>query len=263
MKLAFSTLGCPDWSLQYAVEQAKTLGYQAVEIRGIKDRLRSDTIEELLPENRAASLKFAKENGIGFCCLGASASFHEAEKRRENREEALATVKLAAACGIPYVRVFGNNLVTDDEDTEIAEIAGQIRALCEEARGYDVTILLEVHGDFNTGDRILKTADGVACDNFGIIWDIQHSREDPARFWDRTKRLIRHVHIKDSIRTKLCPVGEGDLPVASIVRMLEHDGYDGYYSLEWEKRWHPELRDPAEEFPSYVKFMKEVLDRQS
>ena len=44
MKLAFSTLGCPDWSLRYAVEQAKALGFQAVEIRGIRDRLRSDTI---------------------------------------------------------------------------------------------------------------------------------------------------------------------------------------------------------------------------
>ncbi|MBQ6066295.1 MAG: sugar phosphate isomerase/epimerase [Clostridia bacterium] len=263
MKLSFSTLGCPDWSLRYAVEQAKTLGFQAVEIRGIGDSLRSDTIEELLPENRAASLQFAKENGIGFCCLGASASFHEADKRRENREEALATVKLAAACGIPYVRVFGNDLVTDDEDTEIGEIAGQIRTLCEEARDDSVTVLLEVHGDFNTSDRVLKTADCVNCDNFGIIWDVQHSREDPVRFWERTKHLIRHVHIKDSIRTKLCPVGEGELPVASIVRMLENDGYDGYYSLEWEKRWHPELRDAAEEFPSFVKFMNEIRNDQS
>ena len=263
MKLAFSTLGCPDWSLRYAVEQAKILGFQAVEIRGIKDCLRSDTIEELLPENRAASLQFAKEHGIAFCCLGASASFHEADKRPENREEALATVKIAAACGIPYVRVFGNNLVTDDEDAEITAIAGQIRALCEEACEYKVTILLEVHGDFNTSDRILKTADRVNCGNFGIIWDIQHSREDPVRFWERTKRLIRHVHIKDSIQKKLCNTGEGDLPVAAIVRMLEHDGYDGYYSLEWEKRWHPELRDAAEEFPSYIKFMREILDVQS
>ena len=139
----------------------------------------------------------------------------------------------------------------------------QIRLLCEEARQFHVTVLLEVHGDFNTGDRIIKTADLVRCGNFGVIWDIQHSREDPARFWERTKHLIRHVHIKDSTQTKLCPVGEGDRPVAEIVRMLERDGYDGYYSLEWEKRWHPELRDAAEEFPSYVSFMKNILDAQS
>lgn len=259
MKLAFSTLGCPDWSLQHAVEQAKEMGFVAIEIRGIKDNLRADTIEELLPGNRAALLQYAAANGVAFCCFGASASFHEAEKRAENMEEALSAVKLASACRIPYVRVFGNNLNTDNEDSEIADIAGQIRLLCIEAHKYNVEILLEVHGDFNNSDRILKTADSVCCENFGVIWDIMHSREDPVRFWNHTKHLIRHVHIKDCVQTKLCNTGEGDLPIASIVRMLEKDGYHGYYSLEWEKRWHPELRTPEEEFPAYVRYMQEIL----
>ncbi len=264
MKLAFSTLGCPDWSLRYAVDQAQELGFRAIEIRGIKDRLRSDSIAELLPENRSATLRYAREKGIVFCCLGASASFHEPDKRKENMEEALSTARLASECGIPYVRVFGNNLLSDDEDGEIAGIAGQLHILCEKARPLGVDILLEVHGDINTSDRILKVADLTDSDNFGIIWDIQHSREDPVRFWNRTKRLVRHLHIKDSIYSSLCPTGEGELPIAQIVRMLENDGYNGYYSLEWEKRWHPELRDAAEEFPSYVKLMKELVrDAQS
>ena len=150
------------------------------------------------------------------------------------------------------------------EDGEIAGIAGQLHILCEKARPLGVDILLEVHGDINTSDRILKVADLTDSDNFGIIWDIQHSREDPVRFWNRTKRLVRHLHIKDSICSSLCPTGEGELPIAQIVRMLENDGYNGYYSLEWEKRWHPELRDAAEEFPLYVKLMKELVrDAQS
>ena len=62
MKLAFSTLGCPDWTLKYSVDQAKKFGFQAIEIRGIKECLRADTIEELLPENLEASLRYADEN---------------------------------------------------------------------------------------------------------------------------------------------------------------------------------------------------------
>lgn len=260
MKLSFSTLGCPDWSLKYAIEQANELGFQAIEIRGIKDRLRSETIDELLPENRSATLQYAKENGVCFCCLGTSASFHEADKRDANIEEARAAMKLASACKIPFLRVFGNNLTTKNEEQEIEDIAAQIRIVCEDARKYNVNILLEVHGDFYNSERILKTADIVQCENFGIIWDIMHSREDPLSFWKQTKHLIRHVHIKDSIQEKLCNTGKGSLPVASIVRMLEQDGYTGYYSLEWEKRWHPELRDAKEEFPAYIEFMKKVLN---
>ena len=258
MKLAFSTLGCPDWSLKHAAEQARELGFQAIEIRGVKNCLRADTIEELRPENRSDALRRARECGIVFCSLDSSASFHEADKRKENTEEAISTVKLASACGIPYVRVFGNNLVSGCENREIADIAAQIRELCEEARAFHVDILLEVHGDFNNSDRILKTAAGVNSDHFGIVWDIMHSREDPVRFWERTRHLIRHVHVKDCVGTTLCNTGEGALPITQIVRMLEKDGYNGYYSLEWEKRWHPELRAPEEEFPSFVSVMKKA-----
>jgi hypothetical protein len=46
--------------------------------------------------------------------------------------------------------------------------------------------------------------------------------------------------------------------VAAIVRMLLDGGYTGFFSLEWEKRWHPELREPEEEFPAYAAFMKRI-----
>ena len=258
MKLAFSTLGCPNWSLRHAIGQAHEFGFQAIEIRGVRDCLRADAIPELMPENRAETLGFAKEKGVAFCCFGASASFHAADKREENTEEALSAVQVASACGIPYVRVFGNHLVTGNEDREIREIAAPIRALCEKARPCNVEILLEVHGDFNTSGRILKTADAVGCENFGVIWDIMHSREDPARFWEQTKGLVRHVHIKDAVGQDPCNTGEGSLPVAAIVQMLLDGGYTGFFSLEWEKRWHPELREPEEEFPAYAAFMKRI-----
>ena len=40
------------------------------------------------------------------------------------------------------------------------------------------------------------------------------------------------------------------------MKRLEQDGYAGCYSLEWEKKWHPELPDPEQEFPSYIKYMR-------
>lgn len=37
----------------------------------------------------------------------------------------------------------------------------------------------------------------------------------------------------------LCLIGEGVIPIKEIVKTLESDGYSGYMSLEWEKKWHP------------------------
>ena len=58
---------------------------------------------------------------------------------------------------------------------------------------------------------------------------------------------------------KLCHVGDGDIPIAAIVKKLIEDGFDGYFSLEWEKKWHPELPDCDTEFPFYHDFMENCL----
>ena len=38
-------------------------------------------------------------------------------------------------------------------------------------------------------------------------------------------------------------MGEGDLPVKSVIDALRSINYEGYVSLEWVKRWAPGLED--------------------
>lgn len=56
MKLAFFTPGCPEFSLEYAIEQAAAWGFCGIEIRGIKDCMRADRIGELCAEKKAQTL---------------------------------------------------------------------------------------------------------------------------------------------------------------------------------------------------------------
>ncbi|MBR6290567.1 MAG: sugar phosphate isomerase/epimerase, partial [Clostridia bacterium] len=100
---------------------------------------------------------------------------------------------------------------------------------------------------------------------FGILWDVQHSdktcRDDWESFYTLIKPYVRHIHFKDHLRDsdppfKLVSVGEGDIPLKAIVDRLLADGYDGYFSLEWEKKWHPDLADPEIEFPHFAELMK-------
>jgi hypothetical protein len=39
---------------------------------------------------------------------------------------------------------------------------------------------------------------------------------------------------------------------------LRNDGYQGYYSFEWEKLWHPELEEPEVALPAYVSAMRYI-----
>lgn len=270
MKLAFSTLGCPDWTFDEVLDHAQAMGYDAIELRGVNGKMRADEMEVFFPENRARTLAKVASRGLKICGFGTSASFHEADKLEERLSDGYAAIDLCAEIGVPYVRVFGN--LVDQADTaegEVRRVAEGIRVLCDYAKEKPVRILLEVHGDFNTAERILKTAELVNRENFGILWDVEHSDEadlgDFMSFWEPVKHLVYHVHIKDHKRLgdgkfMLCPTGEGDIPLKEMILQMEKDGYEGYYSLEWEKKWHPELRDAEEEFPAYVKWAKGLSD---
>ena len=65
-------------------------------------------------------------------------------------------------------------------------------------------------------------------------------------------------YIKDysDEKEQLCLIGEGSIPIGDIVSTLLNDGYDGYFSLEWEKKWHPELPEIEEALKAYVSMMR-------
>ena len=130
-------------------------------------------------------------------------------------------------------------------------------------------VLLEVHGDFNTIETVgavIEACKEHAC--FGILWDVEHSDRAYADNWEPFYQVIRpyvrHIHMKDHVRNAdgtftLCLPGEGDIPMGPITKALEKDGFDGYYSLEWEKKWHPELPDPDVALPVYLKLMRSFV----
>ncbi len=54
---------------------------------------------------------------------------------------------------------------------------------------------------------------------------------------------------------KLCLPGDGVIDPRTLGSLLDSIGYDGCVSLEWEKRWQPELAEPDEAFSRYVEWM--------
>ena len=267
MKLAFSTLGCPDWSFERVLDEAKRDGYAGVEIRGIQGEMRADKIGCLGIGSQQTARRMARDRGVALIGFGASSSFHDPDNFENALSDGRAAVDVAAALGMGFVRVFGDRIrPEDDEDEIIGRVAEGITQLCRYAEGTGVSILHEVHGHFNTARRILSVAGRVSCDNYGVLWDVAHSDkiygDDYQAFYDAVRPLIRHVHIKDHVRGdafRLCSTGEGDIPILPILRRLERDGYAGYCSLEWEKVWHPDLRDAAEEFPHFARYILDNL----
>lgn len=99
--------------------------------------------------------------------------------------------------------------------------------------------------------------------NIGILYDIHHPYrffgEEPAYTIDNIGPYIKHVHIKDSVQNgkqiKYSMVGEGTLPVKETILLLEKSGFNGFYSLEWVKRWDLTLEEPGIAFAHFIDYM--------
>ena len=253
MKLCFSTLGCSDRSLDQILSLAKNYRIPAIEIRGIDGVLDNSQIKVFSKNSLGLTSETFKAWGISPIVLGTSCSFHSPEKYEKAVFEGITSIKIAESLGAPYIRVFGDRLTEGSTDRIISGLS----ELCSVSP--KVSVLLEVHGDYNTEETLCPITEKMRNrENFGLIWDIEHTHKPYGNGWDKFysvfRPYIKHVHIKDRSDKiqALCLVGEGNVPVRQIAKRLIGDGYDGYFSLEWEKKWHPELPEIEAALDSFI-----------
>ena len=263
-KLAFSTLGCPDWSLKQIVDCSVENGYKGFEIRGLAGEMDLPKCAEFNKTNLPASLRMIKDNDIKIINLGSSVNLHFAQedKRKSNLDDAKRFIDLAEQLECPFVRVFPDDLPPDQsvEQTLDLIISGLI-TLGEYAKGSNVSILLESHGKVVYKDMLLKIMAGANHPKVGLIWDFFNmwvvTKESPKEVFDTLGKFIKHVHIKDANlvdgKPAYCLIGQGVAPLREAMDSLKSSNYKGYYSFEWEKKWHPEIQDPEIAFPHFAK----------
>lgn len=268
-KLSFSTLGCPDWSFDEVVNFAAANGYTGIELRGIKKELDLTKCNEFSsPANIAATKVLLKDKGLQLVNLGSSCNLHiaDAAERKKNLDEGKKFIDLAEQTGCPYIRVFPNNLPKDqDKQATLDLIANGLMELGNYAKNTNVTVLMETHGDLVHSDDLVAVMQHAYQPHTGLVWDVSNmwtiTKEPAAIVYSKLKKYIRHTHIKDAnvstdgkIDYKL--LGKGEVPIFEAIDLLYNNGYNGYYSFEWEKLWHPEILEPEISLADYPKAMQ-------
>ncbi len=267
--LSFSTLGCPDWSFQNIVNFAVANNYNGIEIRGVQRQLDLTKCPEFSSAaNINASRKLVEEKGLRFVDLGSSAEMHHADpaERQKNLDEAKRFIDLAHQLDCPNVRVFPNDFPKEQEkNATIDLIVKSLVELGDHAKGSNVRVLMESHGEVVHSDDIVKIMQTAEHPNVGMVWDIVNmwsvTKEPPAQVYEKLKKYIYHTHIKDlkivDGKERYVLLGKGETPIFEAIDILAKNDYKGYYSFEWEKMWHPEIEEPEIALADYPKAMKE------
>ena len=264
--LAFSTLGCPDWNFQKITDFAVQHNYKGIELRGLLRQMDLTKCPEFSEKNISQTLDIMKDKNLAFVDLGSSTSLHIAgsAERKKNLDEAKSFIDLAQKINCPHVRVFPNSLPKDqNKNATIGLITKGLLELGDYAKGSNVSVLMETHGDVVWAADIEKIMQSAFNEHTGLVWDVTNmwsiTKEPPVEVYKKLKKYIRHTHIKDlkmvDGKEHYFLLGQGEVPIFTAIDALGKGGYKGYYSFEWEKLWHPEIAEPEIAFAQYSKVM--------
>jgi sugar phosphate isomerase/epimerase len=272
MKLAYTTLACPNWKFEQCVDAALRCGYEGLELRLLDGEIINSALDDTQRQRIRAC---AARAGLAIIGLDTSVRIAqtEAQSRSDQIQEGLALLELAHDLEAPFIRVFGGPPGGVPAEAAVASAIATLELLVPRGRELGVAIALETHDAFASSTLVSQTISQVNDPGMGALWDFMHpyrlgeTPEDTSR---RLQGCLLHVHVKDGRRPqqqqddwKLTLLGEGDVPALEMLTALQGIGYNGWLSVEWEKKWHPELAEPEVALPQHAAALRAYLSELS
>ncbi len=268
MKLSFSTLACPEWTMPQIIGIASSSGYEGIELRFVENEDSLWKLPGFRGQDLAVTKRTLSDHSLAVSCVDTSCRFHfpDARDRAHWLEEGERMADLAAALDAPGIRVFGDTIQPGaDRPSTRAWIADSIRTLAEKVARKGVEVWLETHGDFAGAAETAAILAEAATPSVGVVWDpancFLESHERPEEGAPLLGTSIRHMHIKDLRQNHdgwtPALTGEGNFPLAEVQTALRQLGYQGFVSFEWEKKWHPDIPDASIALPHFARWFRE------
>lgn len=267
MKIAFSTLGCPDWKWANIIATAKDMGYDGIEVRGVGSKLYAPDIRVFSEDYIDNTRTKLQSMGLEISSLASHCYLFDKENKEAVIREALAYIDLAEKLGVKFIRVLADRDPQPSDNIDDDFVAANLSYLADYAEKKNVTILVETNGVYACSDRLISLLQKVNKPAVAVLWDINHPyryfKESPQETYEKLSEYIKYIHVKDSIESDNGNIaykmmGKGDLPVEEVLRILKSNNYDGFITLEWVKRWYSELEEPGIVFMQYAGYIKRM-----
>lgn len=256
IRLAFSTLACPQWTLTQAIEQAKAMGYQGIELVTRFGRNTPDLACDPHQQDAAEIREKLKQAGIEAVCLSTNVSLtvkgHDHEQAA--MQMARSAILQAAAIGAPMVRLLAWDVPAGEIVRQtLARVATQARELADFAGSQGIQILLENNGAIATGRDWWWCMDMIRHPMVALSWNVRSAAlagEKPAISIPMLNSRIRLVKLTDFTETgRPVQLGDGQLGAEKVLHRLMGIGYSGFVSVEWDRLSDASLASAEEVLP--------------
>ena len=251
MNLSFSTRGWGDLSWEQMLDAALDMKFTGIEVYNVfKFPEMTDRGGPFHKHKIAATIRQLRDLNLTIPCLDTSMDLSEST---ENADVVADMMHLAHDLQVPYVVGWASS---PNEEM----IVSNLERLISLAESLNVCLLIKTSGIYADTGRLRSLLESFASDFTGALWDMHHPYRDFGESADTTiKNLgtyVKHVHLRDSDdKDTYNLIGEGNLPVDSMIRALSSINYDGFISLEWKPEWMEDLQDREIIFPHFVNYM--------
>lgn len=293
MKLSGHTMGTPEYELADAARLFREIGLDGIEMV-VQDGYKC-AIPQTGGHKKAEEMaKLVAELGFETSGLTPYASDYNSldpAKRARAEEDLLAAMEYARILGTRFIRIYGGTLIAGDTEgygQKLDNLVDSLRRLGDVAARDGITLTVENHFSTMTVSAaatamVVKKVDHPAV---GILYDQANltfgKEEDWRTAMDLQKGWIRYVHVKDlafknpdaafvaaavsvvdpAMRNIVTRIpGMGEVPWPRILARLAREGYDGWLSLEYERRWHPQdIPDAGYGMRQGAAYVRGILD---
>jgi sugar phosphate isomerase/epimerase len=257
MKIAFSNLACPDWSMQDIAENARKLGALGVDLRAFNEgegpALGSNPMQ-MDPEQLA---QLFAQTGVTPMCLSTSIRYDKPIlppvigrvlfNIEHGVEETKQAVEFAAKADIPFVRVFGFALPAGEPRMwGERRVADRLALAAQTARNTDVRLVIENGGDYARAEDLLKLVNRVGLQWLRVSYNTLTAAQAGDCPVEGIKLLQDHLSIVKVGNTKgdsHSLLTEGEYPMHQVFPTLKEIDYSGWVLYEYPKLWCTDLSD--------------------
>ena len=256
MKISFSTRGWKELSFEEIKDVATEMGFGGIEIYDIQSCPElTDKGNAFHKYNTQATVRQLRDAKLEIPCFDTSIDI---TSNIECVEVIKGIIDIAKNMSVPYVSCYA----AKDDEAKVREVLDVLIPYAEEKK---VCILITTNGVYADTAKLRELMDSYACDNLAALWDVHHPYRDcgetPAVTITNLGAYVKHIHMKDSDNADTYNlIGEGNMPIDDVIRSLASVDYDGYISLEWNKKWMEDLQDYEVIFPYFVNYMHRFED---
>ncbi len=273
MKIVGHTMGTPDSTVLEAIDLSASLGLHGVEIICADDYRCGVNLAPSSSELKCIKQR-VEDAGLvvaGLVPYAKDMNHPDAGAREQAVADLKRVVDIAVALECGAIRVFGGHEVPPSvQGTAMGWLAESLREAGEYAQAAGVQLNIENHMDTmaTSAEMTMAIVRAVDLPNVGVLYDQANLAFMNSEVFEMAIALqgprIQHVHVKDfywrGTERIAAVLGQGIMPWEMIIASLDDLGYDGFYSLEYERRWFPDqLPPPAVGMRQCLDFLRGTL----